>query len=47
VKQGFDVYVVEDATRGIDADGSLAAAWEEMNNTGVQIISSGAARALA
>jgi len=47
VKQGFDVYVVEDATRGIDADGSLADAWEEMNKTGVQIVSSDAARALA
>jgi nicotinamidase/pyrazinamidase len=46
-EQGFDVYVVEDATRGIDADGSLAAAWEEMNDAGVQVISSDAAEAMA
>lgn len=47
VKQGFDVYVIEDATRGIDANGSLAAAWEEMNDAGVQVISSDAAVAMA
>ncbi len=46
-KQGFDVYVIEDATRGIDQDGSLAQAWEEMNNAGVQIVSSDAAMDLA
>jgi len=46
-KQGFDVYVVEEATRGIDANGSVAAAWEEMNDAGVQIISADAARTLA
>ena len=42
-KQGFDVFVVEDATRGIDQDGSLAQAWQEMNDAGVQIISTEAA----
>jgi nicotinamidase/pyrazinamidase len=26
-KAGFDAYVIEDATRGIDAGGSLAKAW--------------------
>ncbi|NBC85134.1 MAG: bifunctional nicotinamidase/pyrazinamidase [Bacteroidetes bacterium] len=46
-KQGFDVYVVEEATRGIDANGSVAAAWEEMNDAGVQIISADAAKTLA
>jgi nicotinamidase/pyrazinamidase len=46
-KQGFDVYVVEEATRGIDANGSVAVAWEEMNDAGVQIISADAARTLA
>lgn len=40
VKQGFDVFVIEDATRGIDANGSLAAAWRDMNDAGVQVISS-------
>jgi nicotinamidase/pyrazinamidase len=43
-KEGFDVFVVEDATRGIDQDGSLAAAWKEMNDAGVQDVSSEAAR---
>lgn len=46
-KQGFDVYVVEDATRGIDQDGSLAQAWQEMNEAGVQVISSEAAVTVA
>ncbi|MES3628548.1 MAG: bifunctional nicotinamidase/pyrazinamidase [Longimonas sp.] len=45
--EGFDVYVVEDATRGIDQDGSLAAAWQAMNEAGVQVISSDAAHSLA
>ena len=43
-KEGFDVFVVEDATRGIDQDGSLPAAWKEMNDAGVQVVSSEAAR---
>ena len=46
-KEGFDVYVIEDATRGIDQDGSLAQAWEEMNEAGVQVVSSEAALDLA
>ena len=46
-KEGFDVHVVEDATRGIDQNGSLAQAWDEMNEAGVQIISSEAALDLA
>jgi nicotinamidase/pyrazinamidase len=29
-KAGFDVYVIEDATRGIDLNGSVAAAWKQM-----------------
>jgi nicotinamidase/pyrazinamidase len=37
-KLGFDVYVVEDAVRGINTQGSLARAWEEMRNTGVHIV---------
>jgi nicotinamidase/pyrazinamidase len=32
---GFDVTVIEDATRAIDANGSLAAAWAEMDEAGV------------
>jgi nicotinamidase/pyrazinamidase len=34
-KWGFEVVVVEDACRAIDTDGSLAAAWERMNDAGV------------
>ena len=45
--EGFDVYVIEDATRGLDQDGSLARAWDEMNDAGVQVISSSAALDLA
>lgn len=46
-KEGFDVFVVEEATRGIDADGSLAASWKAMNDAGVQVVSADAARDLA
>lgn len=42
-EEGFDIYVIEDATRGIDQEGSLAQAWDDMNDAGVQIISSEAA----
>ncbi len=35
-KYGFDIYVVEDACRGIDANGSLAAAWLSMQKVGVK-----------
>ncbi len=39
-KAGFNVYVVEDATRAIDLDGSLAAAWKNMAAVGVKRIQS-------
>jgi nicotinamidase/pyrazinamidase len=39
-KLGFDVYVIEDATRGIDLNGSLAAAWKQMTAKGVKRIQS-------
>jgi nicotinamidase/pyrazinamidase len=32
---GFSTYVIEDACRGIDLNGSLAAAWKEMQARGV------------
>lgn len=35
-KFGFDVFVVEDGCRGIDAGGSLAAAWLSMQKVGVK-----------
>lgn len=37
-KQGFDVHVVRDATRGIDQDGSLERAWKEMDEAGVRFV---------
>jgi nicotinamidase/pyrazinamidase len=38
--EGFEVYVIEDAARGIDAQGSLAKAWAAMNSAGVKRIKS-------
>jgi nicotinamidase/pyrazinamidase len=40
-KAGFGVYVIEDATRAIDLNGSLAAAWKSMEGKGVKRIQSG------
>ncbi len=39
-KAGFEAYVVEDACRGIDTQGSLAKAWSDMANAGVKRIQS-------
>ncbi len=39
-RAGFTVYVVEDACRGIDANGSLAKAWADMAAAGVKRIQS-------
>ena len=39
-KLGFNVYVIEDATRAIDLNGSLAAAWKQMEAAGVKRIQS-------
>jgi nicotinamidase/pyrazinamidase len=39
-KAGFETYVVEDACRGIDAQGSLAKAWADMATAGVKRIQS-------
>ena len=35
---GFETYVIDDASRGIDARGSLAAAWTAMEKAGVKKI---------
>ncbi|MDB5609316.1 MAG: bifunctional nicotinamidase/pyrazinamidase [Bradyrhizobium sp.] len=40
-KAGFETYVVEDACRGIDAQGSLAKAWTDMAKAGVNRIQTG------
>ncbi|MBT2299453.1 bifunctional nicotinamidase/pyrazinamidase [Variovorax paradoxus] len=39
-KAGFEAYVIEDATRAIDLNGSLAKAWKEMAAKGVKRIQS-------
>jgi nicotinamidase/pyrazinamidase len=40
-KAGFETYVIEDACRGIDTHGSLAKAWADMAQAGVNRIQSG------
>lgn len=40
-KAGFETYVIEDACRGIDTNGSLAKAWADMDKAGVKRIQSG------
>jgi nicotinamidase/pyrazinamidase len=40
-KAGFEAYVIEDACRGIDTQGSLAKAWTDMTKAGVKRIQSG------
>ena len=39
-KLGFTAYVIEDATRAVDLNGSLAAAWKQMADAGVKRIQS-------
>ncbi|RYZ07170.1 MAG: bifunctional nicotinamidase/pyrazinamidase [Comamonadaceae bacterium] len=39
-KAGFETAVIEDATRAIDLDGSLAAAWKQMTAKGVKRLQS-------
>jgi len=39
-KAGFDTFVIEDACRGINANGSLAKAWADMKRAGVHRIQS-------
>lgn len=39
-RAGFEVAVLEDACRAIDVDGSLAAAWRQMETAGVERVSS-------
>lgn len=40
-KAGFETAVIEDATRAIDLEGSLAAAWQQMEAAGVRRLRSG------
>ena len=39
-RSGFQAVVIEDATRGIDAGGSLGKAWNDMTSAGVQRVQS-------
>jgi nicotinamidase/pyrazinamidase len=39
-RAGFETFVIEDASRGIDVNGSLAAAWQAMQAAGVRRIKS-------
>lgn len=39
-KEDFTVHVIEDATRGIDQNGSLEQAWAEMKKAGVDVLTS-------
>jgi nicotinamidase/pyrazinamidase len=39
-KAGFETYVIEDACRGIDTQGSLGKAWSDMQKAGVKRIQS-------
>ncbi len=41
-KAGFAAVVIEDATRGIDAGGSLAKSWQDMTGAGVRRLQSSA-----
>ncbi len=36
IKEGFSLYVVEDAVRGIDIEGSVEQSWKEMLNAGAE-----------
>lgn len=40
LKEDFDVYVIQDAVRGIDVEGSLDAAWNEMKDHGAKVVKS-------
>jgi nicotinamidase/pyrazinamidase len=40
LQEGFDVCVVEDAVKGIDMDGSVEKAWNEMLDTGAKKVTS-------
>ncbi len=40
IDEGFTMHIVKDAVRGIDLDGSLDAAWKEMNAKGAVITTS-------
>lgn len=40
LKEGFNMHIIEDAVKGIDIDGSVNAAWDEMKSEGVTVVQS-------
>ena len=40
LSEGFNIHIIEDAVKGIDIDGSVDAAWDEMKSKGVNITQS-------
>lgn len=40
IDEGFNMHIVKDAVKGIDLEGSLDAAWNEMKEKGVDIVTS-------
>lgn len=40
LQEGFNMFVIEDAVRGIDLDGSVDQAWKEMKEAGAQVVRS-------
>lgn len=40
IDEGFEMHIIKDAVRGIDLNGSLDAAWDEMNAKGVHTLTS-------
>lgn len=40
LKEGFNMHIIEDAVKGIDIDGSVDDAWDEMKSEGVTVVHS-------
>lgn len=40
IDEGFTMYIVKDAVKGIDLNGSLDEAWDEMEENGVNVVNS-------
>lgn len=40
IDEGFNMHIIEDAVKGIDLDGSLDAAWDEMKSKGMNVVHS-------
>ncbi|WP_340106424.1 bifunctional nicotinamidase/pyrazinamidase [Rhodohalobacter sp. 8-1] len=40
IDEGFKMHIIEDAVKGIDLEGSLDAAWDEMKSKGVDVLQS-------